>query len=57
MSGEIALASEVLLTLLELWKLAEKQKGLTEDQIKEAFDLTKPKFMAASAVPIDEVKE
>jgi len=52
MPGEIALLSEGLLAVIEVWREIQRQKGVSEAQINEAFDLIYPRFMAASKDPV-----
>jgi len=56
MSG-VALISEGLLAVIEVWREVQRQKGISEEQIDQAFEDVYPKFMAASEKPVDPVKE
>jgi len=57
MPGEIALISEGLLAVIEVWREVQRQKGISEDQIDQAFEDVYPTFMKASENPVDPVKE
>lgn len=46
------LISEGLLAVIEVWREIQRQKGISEAQIDEAFDLVYPRFMAASKDPV-----
>jgi len=52
MPGEVALISEGLFAVIEVWRELQRQKGISEAQINEAFDLIYPRFMAASKDPV-----
>jgi hypothetical protein len=51
------LISEGLLAVLEVWREVQRQKGVSEAQIDQAFEDTYPSFMKASEKPVDPVKE
>ena len=57
MAGEVAIASELLITFIQAWMLVQKKKGLTDQQINEAFSSTFGKFMVVSSVSVDPVKK
>jgi len=48
----IGAISEGLLAVIEVWREIQRQKGVSEAQIDEAFDLIYPRFMAASKDPV-----
>ena len=50
--SEIIAISEGLLAVIEVWRELQRQKGVSEAQINEAFDLIYPRFMAASKDPV-----
>ena len=56
MAGEVAVASELLITFIQAWVLYQKKQGLTDEQINESFTSTFGKFMIVSSVPVDKVK-
>ena len=53
---EIAIASELILTLVQAYLLAAKQAGLSEEEAKAEFLTLYDRFMIESAEPVDEVK-
>jgi hypothetical protein len=50
-------ASEVLIGLIQMWMLYQKQQGLSDAEINDSFTSTFTKFMAVSSVPIEPVKK
>jgi len=52
-----AIISEIALALIQVYLLAAKQAGLSEEQAKQEFGMVFSKFMVESSVPVDEVKE
>jgi len=55
--SDIAVASELLLALMQAWAIASKNEGLSLEESKQIFNTNLSKFMAESAVPVEEVKK
>jgi len=56
-NSTVAIVSELALAAFQVWMMAAAQDGMTADQIEEHFQATYKKFLVASAVPVDPVKE
>jgi hypothetical protein len=56
-AGGVGIAVDVLFTAFQAYMLAAKERGLTAEQAKAAFDANYDKFMAESAAPVDPVRE
>jgi len=56
-STAVAVGSEILVTILNLYFLASKQAGLSAEEAKATFESKYADFMAESALPVEDVKE
>jgi len=56
-SEGVAVASELVMTIVQAYILARRQEGISDEQAKEEFPVLYDKFMAESATPVEPVKE
>ena len=52
----VAIASELVMTIMQAYILAQKQAGMSEEQAIAEFPLLYAKFKAESSKPVDPVK-
>ena len=53
----ITIASELILTIMQAYLLAQRIEGKSDEEAIAEFPLIYAKFMAESAKPVDPVKE
>lgn len=53
----VAQGMDLAITLIRAAIRAARQAGMTDEEINDMFELNYPKFMAETAMPVEDVKE
>lgn len=56
-SEGVAVASELVMTIVQAYILARRQEGVSDEQAKQEFPALCEKFLAESSGPVDPVNE